>query len=113
MMRAKEPHRTILITDATAAAASSPGRYRIGSVECELDDHLRVSLPGTAYLAGSALTLDRAIENTVRYTGMTIHEVIPMASTIPATCLGMTPAGTASAEWDADAGTLSIQSVRS
>ena len=28
----------------------------------------RVSLPGTPYLAGSALTLDRAIANTVRFT---------------------------------------------
>jgi N-acetylglucosamine-6-phosphate deacetylase len=111
MMRAKQPHRTILITDAIAAAGSAPGRYRLGSVEGELDDHQRVSLPGTPYLAGSALTLDRAIENTVRYTGMSIHDVIPMASTIPANYLGMTTAGSVTAEWDPEGGKLSIRSV--
>jgi N-acetylglucosamine-6-phosphate deacetylase len=111
MMRAKQPHRTILITDAIAAAGSAPGRYRLGSVEGELDDHQRVSLPSTPYLAGSALTLDRAIENTVRYTGMSIHDVIPMASTIPANYLGMTTAGSVTAEWDPEGGKLSIRSV--
>ena len=43
----------------------------------------RVSLPGTPYLAGSSLTLDRAIANTVRFTGLPIDAVMPMASTIP------------------------------
>jgi N-acetylglucosamine-6-phosphate deacetylase len=112
MLRAKGPHRTILITDATAAAGSPPGRYTIGAVDCELDEHARVSLPGTPYLAGSALTLARAIANTVRFTGMAIQDVIPMASTIPASYLDMTTAGTVTADWDEDRGELYIQSVR-
>jgi N-acetylglucosamine-6-phosphate deacetylase len=111
MVRAKGPHRTILITDATAAAASPPGRFTLGDTECELDGQARVSLPGTPYLAGSALTLDRAIANTVRFTGMPMHEVIPMASTIPAGYLGMETAGTVTAEWSAGEGELYIRSV--
>ena len=73
----------------------------IGGVDCELGADGRVSLPGTPYLAGSSLTLDRAIANTVRFTGLPIEDVIPMASTIPAAYLGMTTAGTVTADWDA------------
>ena len=111
MMRAKGAKRTILITDAIAAAACAPGSYTIGGVECVLDDTGRVSLPGTPYLAGSSLTLDRAIENTVRFTGLSIDEVIPMASTVPARWLGTDTAGTVTAHWDAQAGTLHIRTV--
>jgi N-acetylglucosamine-6-phosphate deacetylase len=89
MVRAKGPRRTILITDATAAAACAPGRYTIGGVACNLDADGRVSLPGTSYLAGSALTMDQAIANTAQFTGLPIEEVIPMASTIPARYLGV------------------------
>jgi N-acetylglucosamine-6-phosphate deacetylase len=111
MIRAKSPARTILVTDAMAAAASAPGRYTIGEVDCELGADGRVSLPGTPYLAGSSLTLDRAIAATVRFTGLAIDAVVPMASTIPAACIGMTTAGTVNAEWDPNAGELHICGV--
>ena len=111
MVRAKGADRTILVTDAIAAAGGAPGPYTIGGVRCSLGDDGRVSLPGTPYLAGSALTLDRAIANTARFTGLPIEMVIPMASTIPASYLGMTTAGTAVAEWDPEAGELQIGCV--
>lgn len=111
MVRAKGADRTILVTDAIAAAGGAPGPYTIGGVRCVLGNEGRVSLPGTPYLAGSALTLDRAIANTARFTGLPIDMVIPMASTIPASYLGMTTAGTAVAEWDPEAGELQIGRV--
>lgn len=111
MTRAKGPSRTILVTDAIAAAGCGPGRYTIGDVTCELGADGRVSLPGTAYLAGSGLTLDRAIANTARFTGLPIETVIPMASTIPASYLGATTAGTVTADWDSDSGDLQIRGV--
>lgn len=112
MLRAKGPDRTILITDAVAAAGCPPGQYTIGGVECTLGDDGRVSLPGTPYLAGSSLTLDRAIANTARFTGLAIEDVIPMASTAPARYLGTATRGTVTADWDADAGDFRIRSVR-
>jgi N-acetylglucosamine-6-phosphate deacetylase len=112
MVRAKGAAKTILVTDAVAAAGSAPGRYTIGGVLCELGEDGRVSLPGTPYLAGSALTLDRAIANTARFTGLPIEAVIPMASTIPAGYLGTTTAGTICADWDPDAGELHVVDVR-
>jgi N-acetylglucosamine-6-phosphate deacetylase len=111
MVRAKDPSRIVLVTDAVAAAASRPGRYTLGSVDCELGEDGRVSLPGTAYLAGSSLTLDRAIANTVRFTGLPIDAVAPMASTIPATYMGMTTRGTVDADWEPGTGELRIAGV--
>jgi len=102
LVRAKSIARSILVTDATAAAGCAPGRYRIGAIECDLGTDGRVSLAGTPYLAGSSLTLDRAIANTVRFTGLPIEAVTPMASTIPAQSLGLSTAGTVTAEWDAE-----------
>jgi N-acetylglucosamine-6-phosphate deacetylase len=112
MVRAKGPGKTMLVTDAIAAAGCAPGPYAIGGVACALGEDGRVSLPGTPYLAGSSLTLDRAIANTVCFTGLSIDEVVPMASTIPASYLGTTTSGTVTADWDAGAGELHIRSVR-
>jgi len=109
LIRAKGVDRSILVTDATSAAACGPGRYSIGDVVCESREDGRVSLPGTPYLAGSSLTLDRAVANTVKFTGMPIDVVLPMASTIPALYLGVQTAGTVSAEWDGSE--LNVRSV--
>lgn len=111
MVRAKGAARTILVTDAVAAAGCAPGPYRLGDISCDLSEDGRVSLPGTPYLAGSALTLDRAIANTVRFTGLPVNEVIPMASTIPASYLSTTTLGRVVADWDLEAGTFLIQRV--
>src|SRR5688500_12798341 len=80
MIRAKGADRTMLVTDAMAAAGCPAGRYAIGGVDCELGQNGRVSLPGTPYLAGSALTMDSAIGHAVRFTGLPLTTVIAMAS---------------------------------
>jgi N-acetylglucosamine-6-phosphate deacetylase len=108
MVRAKGTSRTFLVTDAMAAAGCAPGRYTVGETVADLDDKGRVSLPGTPYLAGSSLTMDRAIANTVRFTGLSIEDVVPMASTQPAGYLGMTAAGTVVADWDPDGWELQV-----
>jgi N-acetylglucosamine-6-phosphate deacetylase len=112
MIRAKDAERCILVTDATSAAGCGPGRYSIGDVVCDSREDGRVALPGTPYLAGSSLTLDRAIANTVKFTGLPIDVVVPMASTTPAALLGTAPSGTVEAEWDAEAHLLRVMSVR-
>ncbi|HJZ71605.1 MAG TPA: amidohydrolase family protein [Vicinamibacterales bacterium] len=111
MVRAKGARRTILVTDAVSAAGCAPGIYTTGGVRSELSADGRVSLPGTPYLAGSALTLDRAIANMVRFTGLSIDDVVPMASTVPAACLGMVTAGRVHADWDPERGALHVRHV--
>ncbi len=100
MIRAKTPARVALVTDATAAADAPPGRYTVGGQTIERDEAGRVTLPGGATLAGSALTLDRAVELTVRFAGVTLAEAWGMASHRPAALLGLEPAGRVTAEWN-------------
>ena len=99
-IRAKSPARTILTTDAMAAAGCAPGSYRIGELDVVVGDDRRVSLSGTPYLAGSALTMAEAVATTVKFTGASIEEVVPMASTVPAGYMKVPLAGTVTASWD-------------
>lgn len=101
MLRAKTPARTILITDATAAAGCAPGRYELNGELVVLSADGRVSPPGKPWLAGSSLTLDRAVVNTVRFTGLPLETVWAMASRQPASYLGLRPVGKVIADWDA------------
>ena len=111
MIRAKGPRRSILVSDAIAAAGCPPGEYTIGGQACTLESTGRVSLRGTPYLAGSSLTLDRAIGNAVKFTGLPLDEIVAMASSIPAALLGMTPSGTVDGEWNSDRCELSVRAV--
>ena len=70
-----------------------PGRYTLGGQEVELSPAGRVAAPGAPNLAGSALRLDVAIGNTVRFTGLPLEEVVPMASTRPAEYVGIPDRG--------------------
>jgi N-acetylglucosamine-6-phosphate deacetylase len=83
MIRCKGVDRTILITDAMAAASASPGRYRLGEVLAEAGPDGCVRLPGTPYLAGSALTMDRAVENAAHFAGLPLVDTIRMATRQP------------------------------
>ena len=111
MVRAKTPARAVLVTDAIAAAGCKPGPFKLGDVVCELSQDGRVSLPGTPYLAGSALTMDKAIGNVVRFMSLPIEEAASMASTVPAAYLGEAPAGRVVADWDEARHELRIASV--
>jgi N-acetylglucosamine-6-phosphate deacetylase len=100
MIRAKTPARSILVTDAIAAAGMPPGMYTLGRQRVELDATGRVAAPGAPNLAGSALSMNVGIGNTVRFTGLRLDDVLPMASTRPANYIGIPTAGTVVAEWD-------------
>jgi N-acetylglucosamine-6-phosphate deacetylase len=111
MIRAKTPGRSILVTDAVAAAGMPPGRYTLGGQEVLLSPEGRVAAPGATNLAGSALRLDVAIGNAVRFTGLPLEEVAEMASTRPAGYIGIPTAGKVVAEWDASGFALRILRV--
>jgi N-acetylglucosamine-6-phosphate deacetylase len=111
MIRAKTPERSILVTDAIAAAGMPPGSYTLGGQKVELDAMGRVAAPGTPYLAGSALRMNVGVGNTVRFTGLRLEDVLAMASTRPAEHIGIRTAGTVVAEWDIAAFALRIVRV--
>ena len=83
IVRCKGVDRVILITDAMAAAAAPPGEYRLGTVLAEVGPDGYVRLPGTPYLAGSALTMERAIENAARFAGLALEDALRLANRHP------------------------------
>jgi N-acetylglucosamine-6-phosphate deacetylase len=111
MVRAKTPARAVLVTDAVAPAGCAPGRYRIGLIDVELHSDGRVTMLGSDRLAGSALSLDVAVGNAVRLAGVPLDDALVMASTLPARCLGLGPAGRIRGTWDAQACRLTVTEV--
>jgi N-acetylglucosamine-6-phosphate deacetylase len=83
-LRAKTVPRTVLVTDASAPAGAQPGRYRLGEQDADLTPDGRVVLAGTDKLAGSALRMDKGIENLVRLGGLTLRDAIQTATVNPA-----------------------------
>jgi N-acetylglucosamine-6-phosphate deacetylase len=88
-LRSKGVGRSILVTDAIAAAGKPAGQYRLGNVEVEVTPARRVNLPGTPYLAGSVLEMHEAIAKTVQYSDATLDNALRMASANPAELLGI------------------------
>ena len=83
----------------------------LGGVKVRLDETGRVAVPGAPNLAGSALAMDRAVANTVRFAGVSIEDALAMASTHPAGYLGVKTAGTLHLEWDPASFTLRVLTV--
>ena len=83
-LRAKTVPRSLLVTDASMPACATPGIYKLGEQEVELTADNRVVLVGQTRLAGSALRMDRAIENVMRIAGLSLTEALTMANRNPA-----------------------------
>lgn len=92
-LRAKGLERSVLVTDAIPAADKGPGTYRLGGLRIEVSEDLRCAQPGASNLAGSALTLDRAVINVTRFCGIPFDEVWTMASIRPAELAGLPSPG--------------------
>ena len=89
MMRAKTLERCILISDATALAGMPTGTYQFAGQPVELTPDRCVRLAGTEYLAGSAIELAQGIENSVRFTGISLAKAVSLATLQPARLLGV------------------------
>jgi N-acetylglucosamine-6-phosphate deacetylase len=83
-LRAKGLERSLLVTDAVMPAGCAPGRYKLGEVDVELHPDGSVRLLGGTRLAGSALRMDRAIQNVIQLAGVTLREAVSMATRNPA-----------------------------
>ncbi len=83
--KAKGAERGILITDAMSATGMPDGTYQLGGFDVEVADGRAMA---NGVLAGSVLTLDRALENFVRFTGATVEEGLPLLTRNPAAMTG-------------------------
>jgi N-acetylglucosamine-6-phosphate deacetylase len=77
-VRAKGVDRILLTTDAMAGAAAPPGRYTLGDLEIDVGPDQVARLKHTPYLAGSTLTMDRAVENVMRFSNLDLPTVLRM-----------------------------------
>jgi N-acetylglucosamine-6-phosphate deacetylase len=89
-LRAKGVERAVLVTDASSPAGCAPGRYRLGEQEVDLTPDHRVVLAGQDRLAGSALSMDRGVENLMRLGGLGLPDAVRLA-TVNAARAGRVP----------------------
>jgi N-acetylglucosamine-6-phosphate deacetylase len=82
------PTRTVLVTDAIAAAGVGDGVYDVGGLAVTVTDGVP-TLAGGASLAGSTLTMDAAFRNLVRGCGLSVREAVAATATQPAELLGL------------------------
>ncbi|MGY0459216.1 N-acetylglucosamine-6-phosphate deacetylase [Kitasatospora sp. cg17-2] len=85
---ATAPHRAALVTDATPAAGMPDGEYRLEDVDLTVRNG-RATLPDGHTLAGSTLTMDRAVRRAVHHLGLPLTQVAAAAATTPARLLGL------------------------
>lgn len=85
--------RLSLVTDAVAALGAPPGPVRLGGLTaaaCEADGGVRLD-DGT--LAGSTLSLDRAVRNVMAFAGVPLADAVRAVAAAPATVLGLPDRG--------------------
>lgn len=80
--------RTVLITDAIAAAGAGDGVYDVGGLPITVTNGVP-TLAGGQALAGSTLTMDAAFRNLVHGCGLSVPEAVEATATHPADLLGV------------------------
>jgi N-acetylglucosamine-6-phosphate deacetylase len=96
---AKGPEQTVLITDAISATGMPEGRYRLGSFEVDVRDGKCMA---DGKLAGSVLTMDRAVRNLARFAEWDLPQAVAAASQNPARVARIANKGVLAVGADAD-----------
>ena len=76
----------LLVSDGTAATAMADGDYRLGNFEVTVKNGVARNSEGK--LAGSTLTLDRALRHVVAL-GVSLNDALRMATVLPARRVGL------------------------
>jgi N-acetylglucosamine-6-phosphate deacetylase len=85
--KTKGADRAMLVTDAMAGTGMPDGAYRLGEMEVRVKNGRCVI--GEDTLAGSTLTLDRALRNFVDFTGASLADAVLLATRNPARMTGL------------------------
>ena len=86
LLQAKGPSGVILVSDGISATGMPDGKYMLGTFEVTVSDGVCRNAEGK--LAGSTLTLDRALRNIVNL-GTPLSHALRMLTLNPATLLGL------------------------
>jgi N-acetylglucosamine-6-phosphate deacetylase len=84
--KAKGADRAILVTDGISATGMPEGTYHLGALQVEVTNGKCTS---GGVLAGSVLTLDRAVSNFSAFTGATLAQTVALAARNPARMIGL------------------------
>lgn len=89
--KAKGPDRAILITDGISATGMPDGMYKLGDLDVEVigGKCMAYDASGGGSIAGSTLTMDRAVSNFRAFTGAGLEKVVGLAARNPARLLGL------------------------
>ncbi len=93
-LKVKGKDRAILVTDGMSATGMPDGTYMLGDFPVEVRNG--VCLSGST-LAGSVLTMDRAVENLQKFTGSSLAVAVRLASRNPAAMLNLPDVGSVEA----------------
>jgi N-acetylglucosamine-6-phosphate deacetylase len=85
-LRAKGVERAVLISDAISATGMPDGRYHLGPILVDVKDGMCTS---NGSLAGSVLTLDRAVRNITQFGGWSLRDAVRAATLNPARSAGL------------------------
>ncbi|MGM0365537.1 MAG: N-acetylglucosamine-6-phosphate deacetylase [Actinomycetota bacterium] len=85
-VRAKGISKIILISDSILGTELSDGSYEYYGQKFTVKDGIARTPEGG--LSGSTLTLDKAVKNMIKFTGLPLKEVLPMATSVPAEAMG-------------------------
>lgn len=85
-LQAKGNERAVLITDAISATGMPDGKYQLGPIEVDVKDG---KCTANGSLAGSVLTMDRAIRNVTQFANWTLRDAVRAATVNPAKAVAM------------------------
>ena len=86
LIKMKGIDRMVAITDSIMAAGLPDGSYKLGVNDVVVKDGDAKLKDGTR--AGSTLTTGQALRNIIRFTGLTLAQVLPMLTINPARLIG-------------------------
>ena len=93
--------RIVLVTDAMTAAAGEDGDYLLGDLAVKVVDGVARLVEGGA-IAGSTLTMDKAVRFAIQQVGLDPHAAFAAATSTPARLLGLSDRGVLAAGARAD-----------
>jgi N-acetylglucosamine-6-phosphate deacetylase len=85
-LQAKGAERAVLITDAISATGMPDGQYQLGPIQVDVKDG---TCTANNSLAGSVLTMDRAVRNVTKFSNWSLRDGVRAATLNPARAVGM------------------------
>lgn len=85
-LHSKGRERAVLITDAISATGMPDGQYQLGPIQVDVKDG---KCTANGSLAGSVLTMDRAVRNVTKFSDWSLRDAVRAATFNPARAAGL------------------------